>query len=559
MSLSHTPFVRSLLVGIAGKSQLSAFTRASRRLKETQKQLLLRIISSCRHTVFGKEHRFETLHTPEDFRRAVPVRTYEGHHPYVERMCRGESDVLFTGKPLFYTTTSGTTSKPKLIPIGKDYFAVYNNLTRLWLYTCLRDNPRLYHGQSLSAVSPAEEGKVEDGTPYGSISGVTYRNIPAVLKSTYTTPYPVICIRDYHQKYYAMMRYGLGDTISFIISASPSNVVRLHQTAMEQFDDLLKDIRDGTLRKNALEEIEPGARQEVLAGLSPDPARARELEALYRKHGDALRPKHYWPELACVNTWKQGNFAALLPRLDGFFSESTAVRAFGYWASEGRGGLILGNDWNYSVLAGHAHVFEFIPESERESANPQTIWPHQVEVGKRYFILYTNGSGLYRYDINDLVEVIGFYNELPLFRFIRKGEGVTSLTGEKITEPQVIQATAEAADVTGARVHFYTLFCDERAGKYRLFVEFDHDCTPRDRKKFASAFDERMRLINREYEIKRGSHRLGAPALEELRSGSYELLKESLIANGFAREGQYKESFLRRRAELLPLYTKLAV
>jgi hypothetical protein len=472
-------------------------------------------------------------------------------------MCRGERDVLIPGKPLFYTTTSGTTSKPKLIPVGADYFKTYNQLTKLWLYTCLRDNPGLYKGQSLSVVSPAAEGVVEDGTPYGSISGVTYRNIPSVLKSTYATPYPVVGIRDYQLKYYAMMRFGLQSTISYIISASPASIVRLNQVALEQFESLVRDIRDGSMRADALAAVDPDGRDEVIAALRPDPSRARDLEALVRRHGDQLRPRHYWPSLACVNTWKQGNFAALLPRLEGFFPESTSVRAFGYWASEGRGGLVLGNDWDVSVLAGHAHVFEFIPEEDREKEHPRTLWPHEVQAGRRYFILFTNGSGLYRYDINDLVEIVGFYYQYPLFRFIRKGEGVTSLTGEKVTEPQVIQAMDEAGEQTGAYIEFYTLFCDESRGRYRLFAEFGPSCSRDDKIRVLSAFDERLRAINREYEAKRGTRRLDAPVLEEMCCGSYEALKELLISHGFAREGQYKESFLRRRAELLPLFERL--
>lgn len=547
--ISEQPWLRKFLISMAGKPRLREFDRASRDIRATQHRALKRLVEQARDTAYGKDHRFDKVRSIDDYRKAVPVNTFEEHRPYVERMCMGESDVLVPGKPLFYNTTSGTTAEPKLIPITAEYLkGPYGGMTRLWLYTALRDNPRLYDGKSLSTVAPAVEGRVQDGTPYGSISGVTYRNIPTILKSTYSTPYPVIAIKDYQRKYYAMMRFALGCNLTYIVSASPSNIVRLHQTAMERYEDLVRDIRDGTLRKEVAREIEPDRRAEVLAALEPNPARATHLQRLMEQHGDDLRPKHYWPNLACVNTWKQGNFAVVIPKIADYFSESTQIRPFGYYASEVRG-LVLGNDWDYSVLTAHAHHFEFIEEDARGSDNPPVLQAHEVEQGKRYYILFSNGTGLYRYDINDIVEIRGFYNQFPLFSFVRKGEGVTSLTGEKLTEPQVVQALDEVSRERGIQTEFYNLFCDENLMRYRLFVEFPPSVTGESKRVFATAVDEKLRVLNREYEIKRGSQRLEPPILEELGKRSYERLKETLVSRGMAREGQYKEVYLRSKPQ----------
>jgi hypothetical protein len=142
----------------------------------------------------------------------------------------------------------------------------------------MKDNPSIYDGKSLSAVTPAVEGNVEDGTPYGSISGVVYRNIPSILKKTYSTPYPVICIPDLPKKYYAMMRCALACDITFIICPSPSNLLRFHQTVMESSGDLVKDIHDGTLRADVAGQLPAADRHEILAGFTPDPQRAKALE-----------------------------------------------------------------------------------------------------------------------------------------------------------------------------------------------------------------------------------------------------------------------------------------
>lgn len=558
MSLSEKPWFRKFLVTVAGGKHFRAFERASKDMRGAQDAVLKRILDEARDTAFGRDHSLGSVKTIEDFRKAVPIGDFETHRPYVERMMRGEQDVLFPGKPIIYNVTSGTTNKSKMIPISQSYFdASVSNMNRLWLYSVMKDNPRIYDGKSLSAVSVAEEGTTEDGTPYGSVSGMGYKNIPDVLKSTYSCPYAVICIRDYPEKYYAMVRFALEHDITYIISPSPSNLVRFHQTVVDCFDDLMKDIRDGTLRDSTASGLPDDGRDEVMGMLKPNPNRVRLLEKLLSTHGDGLRPKHYWPNVACVNVWKQGNFALKLPDVADYFPEHTVLRAFGYQASEARAGLVLDNDWDYSVLAHHVYHLEFIDASERDAENPRTLLAHEVEQGKRYFIVFSNGSGLFRYDINDMVEIVGFYNQVPLFRFLQKGEGVTSLTGEKLSELQVIDAVAKAADVCGADIRNYVLCCDEAAMAYRLFAELGPETPTETKRAFMNEFDNRLCASNREYEAKRHSERLEAPVLRELCYDSYELLKQRRIANGMGRSGQYKDIYLTNKPALIHLLESL--
>ena len=554
------PILAKLLLSLAGGPLLRTLNRLSTDARATQQAVLRRILAECKDTVYGREHGFSSIRTIDEYRRAVPISDFEGHRRYVERMCAGERDVLFPGKPLMYNTTSGTTDKPKFIPVSHEYFSgAFQRLSRLWLYAVMRDNPTIYNGQSLSAVAPAVDGHVADGTPHGSISGVTYRSIPGVLKKTYSTPYPIICITDYLKKYYAMMRYALACDITFIVCPSPSNLLRFHQTTMESFGDLVRDIHDGTLRSDIAECIAEADREPALAALKPNRARARHLESLLRTHGEALRPKHYWPDLACVNTWKQGNFALVLPRLDGYFPEKTVLREFGYLASEARAGIVLGNDWTHSVPAAHVYHFEFVPEEERVSPDPRTLLAHELETGKRYYLLFTNGSGLYRYDINDIIEVIGAWNQLPLFRFIQKGEGVTSLTGEKLSEQQVIQAVQDVVARHSVHVEFFRMLCDQKSLSYRLYVEFAEISTVQARRIFVGLVDERLKQINCEYQVKRESHRLAIPQLVEMKPGSAQRFKETLINRRLTTDGQYKETFLTKNPVHAEILGSLAV
>jgi hypothetical protein len=379
------------------------------------------------------------------------------------------------------------------------------------------------------------------------------------LKKTFSTPYPVICIKDYLKKYYAVTRGALAEDITYIVCPSPSNMVKFHTTIMENFSDLVKDIHDGTLRADVLAEVDKADMEEVVSFYSPKPKRAQVLEQLMAKHGEGLKTKHYWPNVACVNTWRQGNFSRLIPDVKALFTESTAIRAFGYQASEARAGLVLGNDWNYSVLATPIYHFEFIEEQKRHDPNPDTMLAHELEKGKRYYILITNDSGLYRYDINDIVEVSGFYNEIPLITFIQKGDGITSLTGEKISELQVIQSVDDVSKNIGISVEFFNMFCDEQKLNYTLFVEFAPQTTRHNKDAFAAEFDLRLREVNPEYEIKRGSKRLDAPDLRELKPDSYNRFKERLIEKKFTKDGQYKDSYLRKNPVFLEILNDLSL
>ncbi len=552
---SRNPFIKKLALTLTGLPQLRALDKASRDCIGAQNRVLKSIIDECRNSSFGKEHNFSAIKTIDDFKKAIPIRDFEGHRCYIDRMCKGEKDVLFPGKAIFFNTTSGTTEIPKLIPVSQNYFdKAYSNISRLWFYSCLRDNPRLFHGQNLSAVGPAVEGHVEDGTPFGSISGVVYRNIPSILRDLYSTPYPVICINDYQKKYYAMLRFGLGTSISYIITVNPSTLLQFHRTVNENITDLIKDIFDGTLRADVLAEIEPSSREQVLSHIKPDKQRARFLEELLMEHGNQLKPKHYWPDLACINTWKQGNCKLILPKLDGLFPETTVLREFGYQASEARAGMVLGNEWDYSVLMAHVYFFEFIEEEQINRKNPDVLGVKDLEIGKSYYILFTNGSGLFRYNINDIIKVTGFYNQFPLFEFLQKGEGVTSLTGEKLSEIHVIKAVDAAARARNVKVEFYTMFCDIKHYSYKLFIEFGEHTTASKKNSFVGVVDEHLKYANPEYCAKRGSNRLRQPLLVELAPNSYELIKSRLLQEGKVREGQYKISCLRSDPFMQQIY-----
>ncbi|MBD3345056.1 MAG: hypothetical protein GF401_08345 [Chitinivibrionales bacterium] len=557
--ISMSPvWLKKAVLSLGGKPELKKIIESSKNVRIAQETIFKEIIKQGKNTRFGRDHGFSSLRTIDDYRKAVPFRSYNGLAPYIDRMQQGENDVLFPGKPILYNTTSGTTDKPKLIPVSKyEFDRVLKSLSRAWLYKCIHDNPSIWNGANLSLVGSPVEGTVADGAPCGSISGLTYKNIPGILKSLYSVPYPIMTIEDYMKKYYGLLRFALAKNITYIISANPSSLLKIHQVVMDNYTDLVKDIRDGTLRDDVVESIGPDDREEALLGLAPMPARAAELEQILKEHGDNLRPGHYWPNLACVNTWTQGNCSLVIPKLDGYYPESTVIREFGYFASEARA-VTLENDWESSLLPCAAYHFEFIPEDERDTLHPSVLNAWEVEKGKRYFITFSTLSGLYRYDINDVVEITGFYNQAPLFKFMYKGQGITSLTGEKLSEEQIIMATKRVSKDLAMPVEFFTMICDENRMIYTLYAEFAASPTPENKNRFIGAVDRVLTEINPEWKTKRGSERLSLPELNVLPKNSYDLLKEKLRVKNMVRESQYKVSYLRREPLFASLFQEMA-
>src|SRR5207249_2845956 len=138
-----------------------------------------------------------------------------------------------------------------------------------------------------------------------------------------------------------------------------------------------------------------------------------------------------WPDLSLVACWLGGSAGIQARHLDAHFGPRVARRDLGLVASEGRLTIPVGDHSAAGVLAVHANFFEFVPEEAIEEATPRTLLAHELEVGRRYYVIVTGGNGLYRYDLNDIVEVQGFHRRTPKVAFVRKGRDMVNITGEK--------------------------------------------------------------------------------------------------------------------------------
>jgi hypothetical protein len=350
-------------------------------------------------------------------------------------------------------------------------------------------------------------------------------------------------IQDAAAKYYLALRLSLPSQPGLVLAANPSTLLNLARTANDQKESLIRELADGTLPKGL------DIPAEVRASLRPvlrrrHVRRARELEAIVRRTG-TLYPGDYWPRHCVVGTWTGGSLGAYLRHLPRYY-HGMPVRDLGLIASEGRMTIPLADGTPSGVLDVTSHYFEFIPEVEADRPSPPVLEAHELEEGRNYFILLTTAYGLYRYHIHDLVRVTGFYHGTPLLEFLGKGSHFANITGEKLSEYQVVRAVADVQDELGLTLTTYSLApCwDDEQPHYGLFVERGDFGNGAAGVALAERLDRRLGEVNSEYAGKRRSRRLGPVRLELLPPGAWLQWDQQRRARAGGAMEQYKHPCL---------------
>lgn len=545
------PWLINLMLMLVGGTQTIRLRFWSRKPRHAAEKTLRDILTISRDTVYGREHHFDRIlsaTTAEDlfrlYRLYVPVNnSFETLRPYVERHKNGEEDVLFPGKPDMYATTSGTTSEPKWIPMTHKYLKdVYGKMSHIWTWNFVKHRSRIFGGRIFTTVGKECEGYAPDGTLFGSVSGVLVRDIPQIIKKHYTAPASVMSIPDYAARNYTLMRLALQHRdVTLWATANPSTILELLRVLNENTEEMINDVEKGTICEDF--EIPYEIRSELDQYISPQPERADELRKILAEKGH-LYPMDFWPWLQYLSTWKCGNTKIYMDKyMDQFNWDKTFYQELGYIATECRFGFSL-DDTNESVLFPQFHYYEFVAESELDSPVKHFLQIDELEQGKRYCAYVTTYSGLFRYNMNDLVEVGGKYYATPTVHMVSKVNGIVSMTGEKLYEPQFMDAVHQAEEETDIKTKFFVGFADVEESKYHFYYEFeDSKITQEQANEFTKVVDEKLQHINLEYESKRQSFRLHDPEAHILLSNAYARFKAACLQDGF-RDGQFKFNLL---------------
>lgn len=503
---------------------------------KTQERTLLKFLARNKNTEYGKKYNFSSVRSISDFRKKVPLSNYKIIAPLVARMKKGENNIITSDKAIFFGITSGTTGEPKLIPVTRYSRARKADAMNIWAYYTSKDHPKVFDGRILGIISPEVKNYTEGGIPYGPEDGHAYNNLPEVMKRLYVLPYELFYINDYDARYYAMLRISMEYNVTTIATLNPSTLTLLCKRISALSEKIIKDIESGTL--NGDFNIPKDIRIAIENRLKPNPKRAGELSKILKTKGELL-PKYFWPDLDLIECWKGGTVKLYLKELPQYFG-GVAIRDFGCLSTEARSSIPIGDDGASGVLAISSNFYEFIPKEDIDKEDRRMLLCDEVKEGHEYLLVVTTPGGLYRYDIDDVVRVTGFFNKTPMIEFVQKGHNAVSLTGEKVYETHIIEAVRRASDKCGT---VFTSFCacveTEAGPRYAFLVEPGKDMSLGEKRCFLESLENELRIQNSEYDDLRKQDLLKMPSLKIAASGEFERYRRVRVAGG-AHDTQFK-------------------
>lgn len=508
--------------------------------REVQQATLRRLLLLNQDSRFSADFGLNASLSISEFRKQIAVSDYEVVRPYVDRMTVGDHAALLgaSNRLLMYATTSGTTAAPKLIPITSQFMADYRRGWQRWGIATQQDHPALKKLRMVQMISDHQQSYTDDGTPCGNISGLATAMQRPIVRKLYAVPAATAKIEDPEAKLYATLRFALEETwVGMLVTANPATLLRLSAAANHHAEGLIRDIRDGTLRDSRI----PSALHFQLSKkLKKNRLRALQLEQLIKRSGK-LEPRDYWPQLACLGVWTGGSAQAYSHELQQQFGH-TPIRDHGLHASEGRMTIPFCDNSAAGLLDIESHFFEFIPVDEIESNTPQTLLAHELQQDAEYYILLTTSSGLYRYNIRDVVCCRGFHGSTPLLEFLHKGHSLSNITGEKLSESQVVQSVTNAA--VGMLLKRFTLTPEWGSPpRYKLLVAGDN-VSSHQLERLAETVEASLMQLNCEYHDKRSSGRLRSVVCELVPDSDWIKFKANRLQQSGGSEEQYKHPCL---------------
>lgn len=462
--------------------------RATRNVVSVQQSVLKRIIASNLHCEFGREHHFSEITSFESYQQRVPLRAYEDFEPYIERIAQGQPAVLTAEPVRQFGITSGSTQAAKLVPYTKSLVNEFQEGIDPWVYYLFRGFPRIFSGKTYWSVTPVGERKshTSGGIAIGFDDEQQYFSHLTrwVLGSIMAVPSLLAQLKDMDTFRYVTLRLLLQErSLAWVSVWNPSFLTLLLEPLAANFSRLIEDTRDGTLSVAA--EIELPLRDAILPLCKANRARAAELASLYKIwQGKAFTEPQtasgrtlyeaIWPHLRVISCWAHGNAAHALPALRACFPRAV-IQPKGLLATEAFVSFPFKDD--LSALSLLSHFFEFEEVDEAASAIKLA---HELQPGKRYSVIVTTGGGLYRYRLNDVIEVADFYRRCPLIRFVGRQSKVVDMCGEKLNEEYVRATITDALKKHQLHAPFWMMapqWPGDSRPFYTLFIQFEPGTT----------------------------------------------------------------------------------
>jgi hypothetical protein len=411
---------------------------------ETQQKVFIKLIKDAQNTSFGIDHHFREINNYDDFKKQVPVRDYEDLRPYIDRVVAGEKDVLWSGKPLYFAKTSGTTSGTKYIPISNESMPYHIQAAKqaLLMYISETGKADFVNGKMIFLQgSPILE--VKNGIKTGRLSGIAAHFVPSYLQRNRMPSWDTNCIEDWETKVNAIVEETINEDMS-VISGIPPWVQMYFEKLTEKSG---KNI--GKLFKNF--------NLFVYGGVNFEPYRQK-FENLIGRRVDSIE---------------------LFPASEGFFA---------FQDSQKEKGMLL--------LLNSGMFYEFIPSDEFFNENPTRISIADVKLGVNYVLILNTNAGLWGYNIGDTV----MFTSLKPYRVIVSGriKHYISAFGEHVIAKEVEYALKDAVENSEISVNEFTVAPQvtpkEGLPYHEWFIEFENE--PKDMIAFVKKLHQKMQEQN---------------------------------------------------------------
>ncbi|MFA6216705.1 MAG: GH3 auxin-responsive promoter family protein [Candidatus Omnitrophota bacterium] len=478
-------------------------------VEKAQKKVLLRIIKRNRGSVFGKEHGFASLGGIADYQARVGVRTYDLYKGYIDCIAEGRQEILTSDPVLLLEPSSGSTAGPKYIPYNLRLYEEFKNGLSPWIFDLLSKRKRLLLGSAYWSISPITKADNKGSTiPVGFGDDAAYfGKLPGRLLNTIlSVPFLVSRIEDGESYKYVTLYFLLRDrNLAFISVWNPSFLMLLLEPLEKWSLQLIKDIERGTV--TLPENSNAGLKEALIKKCYRDRKRAEELRRIlahdYAQEtgitGTKTMCERIWPNLSLISCWGDSHAALHVNEIRRLFP-NIEIQPKGLLATEGIVSFPLIGE-SGAALSIRSHFFEFIELKDRYENSTDAVYTklaHQLEKGKLYSIVMTTGGGLYRYRLQDIIQVVGYKNQCPLARFISKESNISDVAGEKLNEFHVAAILKEAFNKYSLEPVFF-LLAPERVVKkqayfYALFLELKENNPGYDHCLFSLAQDLEKRL-----------------------------------------------------------------
>lgn len=449
----------------ASMAELPALLRAQQAdAARIQNDVALDIIATACDTEFGRAHGFADVRTVEDFRRAVPVSEWADYADASKRMQEGEADILFPGKASAFIGTSGTTGAAKFIPDSSVGEAVKAEVVRLRTAEMARNFPYLMQpGNRVFSISNSAAGRLTSagirvGTASGQAAGAADTDMLSLPAAVLVAPNMTSELMDYLTVLYNMAQPN-------VVALACNNVAQFAEVVRlmnDRADAFIADIENGTFSCEFTDE----ALAETLAkDWKPNPARAAELRAILEKTG-GLSVGDVWPRFSFVGCWTSGSVGRSVAEHRSLFPEGTVFFDFGYGASEGKLNVPFQPNDPYGYPAVFGVFFEFAP---LDGGEPVLLSAAQDNVD--YELVITTYSGLYRYNIHDIVRVRTTPEGCKTLAFVAKASDALVVGGVRLYAHELTEIIEGYERTSGSFLRVFQGF--EEAGALRVEAEPD--------------------------------------------------------------------------------------